>query len=145
MGSDQIVRTCVLNDEMEKILEQFYSSSYGDHFSAVKISWKVLQSGFYLPTLFNDINTFVCKCNWCQHSCNISNHNEFPLNFILEVVIFYVWGIDFIEFSLFLNRYISRVINYVSKWLQVLALPTNDTWVVVSFLKKNISSHYSTS
>lgn len=52
-GPDQIIRRCVPEDEMEQILEQCHSSPYGSHFGAVKTASKVLQSGFYLPTLLS--------------------------------------------------------------------------------------------
>ncbi|KAL2505756.1 Uncharacterized protein Adt_21377 [Abeliophyllum distichum] len=64
-----------------------------------------------------------------------------PLNTILEVELFDVWGIDFMRpFPLsFLNQYIFVSVDYVSKWVEVLALPTNDAQVVMDFLK-NASS-----
>ena len=54
------------------------------------------------------------------------------LNYILEVEIFDVWGADFM--SLFPssrgNRYILVAVDYVSKWVEALAHPTNDSRVV---------------
>ena len=59
---------------------------------------------------------------------------------ILEVEVFYVWGIDFMGLFLqsFGNLYILVAIDYVSKWVEVAALPTNDAKIVVAFLQKNI-------
>jgi len=37
------------------------------------------------------------------------------------------------------NQYIIVAVNYVSKWVEVVALPTNDANVVVNFLKKIFS------
>ena len=34
--------------------------------------------------------------------------------------------------------------DYVSKWVEVVALPTNDAKVVVKFLKKNIFAQFGT-
>lgn len=63
-----------------------------------------------------------------------------PLHFILEVEIFYVWGIDFMEpFSfVFSNQYILVAVDYMSKWVEVVALCTNDARMMVNFLNKNI-------
>ena len=41
------------------------------------------------------------------------------------------------------NKYILVAINYVSKWVEAQALPTNDAKVVVKFLKK-LFSHFGT-
>lgn len=69
-----------------------------------------------------------------------------PLNSILEVEIFNVWDTDFMGpfSSSFSNPYILVVVDYVSKWVEAVALPTNDTRVLVNFLKKNIFSRYGT-
>ena len=57
---------------------------------------KVLQAGFYYPTLFKDAQSFVKACDKCKRTRNISIKNEMPLNSILEVELFDVLGIDFI-------------------------------------------------
>nr|GEY83077.1 reverse transcriptase domain-containing protein [Tanacetum cinerariifolium] len=51
--------------------------------------------------------------------------------------IFDVWGIDFMgPFSSSQgNKYILMAVNYLSKWVEVKALPTNDARVVYKFLK----------
>ena len=43
------------------------------------------------------------------------------------------------------NLYILVVVNYVSKWVEAAALPTNDAKTVVAFLQKNIFSRCGTS
>lgn len=67
-----------------------------------------------------------------------------PLNNILEVELFDVWGIDFMgPFpSFYNNRYILVAVDYVSKWVEAKALPTNDGNVLVDFIRKNIFSRY---
>ena len=61
-----------------------------------------------------------------------------PQNYILECEAFDVWGNDFMgPFPpSFGNRYILVVVDYVSKWVEGQALPTNDARVAVKFLKK---------
>lgn len=38
----------------------------------------------------------------------------------------------------FFNQYIVVTVDYVSKWVEVVVLPTNDANVVIGFLKKYI-------
>ena len=54
---------------------------------------------------------------------NISRRNEMPLQGILVVQIFDVWGIDFMgPFpSSFGNIYILLDVDYVSKWVEAIA------------------------
>lgn len=69
-----------------------------------------------------------------------------PLNTILEVEIFDVWGIDFMGpfISSCNNHYILLAVDYVSKWVEVKALPTNDAKVVLNFLHKQIFTRFGT-
>ncbi|KAL5583455.1 hypothetical protein UlMin_015897 [Ulmus minor] len=77
---------------------------------------------------------------------NISRRHEMPLNNILVVELFDVWGIDFMgPFpTSFSNKFILVAVDYVSKWVEAIALPTNDGRVVVKFLKKNIFTRFGT-
>nr|GEV16457.1 reverse transcriptase domain-containing protein [Tanacetum cinerariifolium] len=71
------------------------------------------------------------------HHGKISQHDEMPQNAIQVYEIFDVWGIDFIRPfpSSKGNKYILMVVDYLSKWVEAKALPTNDARVVVKFLK----------
>lgn len=44
----------------------------------------------------------------------------------------------------FSNEYILVVVDYMSKWLEAMAHPTNDSSVVVKFLKKSIFTRFGT-
>jgi len=59
----------------------------------------------------------------------LSQKNEMPFNFILEVDIFDVWGINFIgPFpSSRGNKYILVAVDYVSKWVEVVASLINNS------------------
>ncbi|CAN6542794.1 unnamed protein product [Malus baccata var. baccata] len=143
---DQCIRRCVPDDEMEEILRHCHSLACGGHFGATKTAAKVLQSGFWWPTLFKDAHTFVSTCDRCQRVGNISSRHQMSLNNILEVKLFDVWGIDFMgPFpSSYGKQYILVAVNYVSKWVEAIALPTNDAKVVVHFLRKHIFTRFGT-
>ncbi|GJY46807.1 reverse transcriptase domain-containing protein [Tanacetum coccineum] len=70
-------------------------------------------------------------------SGKISQRDEMPQNSIQVCEIFDVWGIDFMgPFpSSKGNKYILVAVDYLSKWVEAKALPTNDARVVVRFLK----------
>ena len=69
-----------------------------------------------------------------------------PLNPILKLELFDVWGIDFMgPFpNSFRNQYILVAVDYVSKWVEVIPSKTNDNKVVIKFLKENIFSLFGT-
>ncbi|KAA3461805.1 Retrovirus-related Pol polyprotein from transposon 412 family [Gossypium australe] len=72
--------------------------------------------------------------------------HEMSLQSILEVELFDVWGIDFMgPFPLLVGKlYILLAIGYVSKWVEVIALATNDANSVLKFLHKNIFTRFGT-
>ena len=63
---DQVIRRCVPKSEFQSILTFCHSSACGGHFSGRKTAAKVLQSGFYWPTLFKDAHEFGRSCLQCQ-------------------------------------------------------------------------------
>nr|GEW96659.1 reverse transcriptase domain-containing protein [Tanacetum cinerariifolium] len=67
--------------------------------------------------------------------------DEMPQNSIQVCEIFDVWGIDFMgPFpSSKGNKYILVAVDYLSKWIEAKALPTNDARVVAKFLKSLFS------
>ena len=75
---------------------------------------------------------------------NISKRHELPLQGILVVQLFDVWGIDFMgPFpSSFENLYILLAVDYVSKWVEAAACPKNDANTVIGFLQRNILSRF---
>ena len=77
---------------------------------------------------------------------NISIRHEMPLQGILVVQLFDVWGIDFMgPFpASFGNTYILLAVDYVSKWVEARACPKNDANTVVGFLQRNILSRFGT-
>ena len=68
-----------------------------------------------------------------------------PLNNIQEVEIFYVWGIDFMgPFPpSFGKLYMLLVVDYVSKWVEAIAIEKNDAKIVVQFVHINILTRFS--
>ncbi|GJV09197.1 retrovirus-related pol polyprotein from transposon TNT 1-94 [Tanacetum coccineum] len=92
----------------------------------------------YWPTIIKEANTLVRLCEACQKTGNISKRDEMPLNNIQVCENFDIWGIDFVgPFPKpYKFEYILVAVDYVSKWAEAQALPTNDARVVVTFLKK---------
>ncbi|RVW12778.1 putative mitochondrial protein [Vitis vinifera] len=56
---------------------------------------KVLQSGFTWPSLFKDAHIMCRSCDRCQRLGKLTRRNQMPMNPILIVDLFDVWGIDF--------------------------------------------------
>ncbi len=142
--SDQVLRRCVPDNEIKLILRFCHSLECGGHFSGQRTAHKVLESGFYWPTLNKDAHLFVKTCERCQMTGNISKRDQMPLRSIIAVEIFDVWGIDFMgPFPQSNgNLYILLAVDYVSKWVEAKATRTDDAKVVVEFIRSQIFNRF---
>ncbi|GJZ31069.1 reverse transcriptase domain-containing protein, partial [Tanacetum coccineum] len=135
--ADQMIRRCVAGQEAVDILIACHSGPTGGHYGANYTAKKVFDSGFYWPTIYKDAHDLVTRCDTCQRQGKISQRDEMPQNSIQVCEIFDVWGIDFMgPFpSSRGNKYILVAVDYLSKWVEAKALPTNDARVVCKFFK----------
>nr|GEX38261.1 reverse transcriptase domain-containing protein [Tanacetum cinerariifolium] len=113
--ADQVIQRCVHSQEATDILEACHYGPTGRH---------------------HGLNYTAKK---------ISQRDEMPQNSIQVCEIFDVWGIDFMgPFpSSRENKYILVAVDYLSKWVEVKALPTNAARVVFKFLK-NLFARFGT-
>ncbi|GJR92214.1 reverse transcriptase domain-containing protein [Tanacetum coccineum] len=118
---NQVIRRCVYDQEAVDILTACHNGSTGGHHGANYTAKKVFVSG------------------------KISQKDEIPQNAIQVCEIFDVWGIGFMgPFpSSRRNKYILVAVDYLSKWVEAKALPTNDARVVV-MLKYGVTHRFST-
>ncbi|RVW56467.1 Retrovirus-related Pol polyprotein from transposon 17.6 [Vitis vinifera] len=142
--ADQIIRKCVPEQEQSEILSHCHDSACGGHFASQKTAMRVVQSGFWWPSLFKDAHSMCKGCDRCQRLGKLTRRNMMPLNPILIVDVFDVWGIDFMgPFSMsFGHSYILVGVDYVSKWVEAIPCRSNDHKVVLKFLKENIFSRF---
>ncbi|GJU12283.1 reverse transcriptase domain-containing protein [Tanacetum coccineum] len=135
--ADQMIRRCVHGKEALDILEACHNGPTGGHHGANLTAKKVFDAGFFWPSIYKDAHELVKNCDSCQRQGKISQRDEMPQNSIQVCEIFDVWGIDFMgPFpSSRGNKYILVAVDYLSKWVEAKALPTNDARVVCKFLK----------
>ncbi|XP_069144451.1 uncharacterized protein [Solanum lycopersicum] len=93
--ADGLIRRCMPECEMLNVLEACHSSPVGEHHSGIRTAHKILQCGYYCPTINQYAHGFVKACYKCQRDGCILRKQELPLNPILVIKLFDVWGIDF--------------------------------------------------
>nr|GEW60424.1 retrovirus-related Pol polyprotein from transposon 412 family [Tanacetum cinerariifolium] len=143
--ADQVIRRCVQDQEAIDILKACHYGPTGGHHGPNYTANKVFDLGFYWPTIYRDAQDLVKNCDVCQRQGKISQRDEMLQNSIQVCKIFDVWGIDFMGpfLSSRGNKYILVDVEYLSKWVEAKALPTNDARVVCKFLK-NIFARFGT-
>nr|GEX46910.1 reverse transcriptase domain-containing protein [Tanacetum cinerariifolium] len=107
--ADQVIRWCVHSQKAVDILKACHNRPTGGHHGQ----------------------------NYTAKKGKFSQRDEMPQNSIQVCEIFDVWGIDFMgPFpSSRGNKYILVAVDYLSKWVEAKALPTNDTRVICKLLK----------
>nr|GEX67897.1 reverse transcriptase domain-containing protein [Tanacetum cinerariifolium] len=96
----------VHGQEAYDILKACHEGPIGGHHGANFTAKKVFDAGFFWPTIYKDVHDLVKSCDSCQRPFSSSRG----------------------------NRYILVAVDYLSKWVEAKAFPTNDTRVV-KFLK----------
>lgn len=135
-----LLRRCIIGKEADTIIWHFHSSAYGGHHGGERIAAKMLQSGFWWPTLFKNCKLYMSICSECNITGNISKRDEMPWNTMLEVELFDCWGIDFMDPFPQSNLYIYILVcvDYVTKWVEEISCSANNVHTFTDFLKKNI-------
>jgi hypothetical protein len=83
--SDSLLRRCVSAEEGIKIIERCHSSPYGGHYGAFNTHVKICQSGFFWPTMYEDMKNFVRRYGACQRHGNINSIDAIPLTNNLQI------------------------------------------------------------
>ncbi|GJU59036.1 reverse transcriptase domain-containing protein [Tanacetum coccineum] len=144
--ADQMIRRCVHGKEALDILEACHNGPTGGHHGANLTAKKVFDAGFFWPSIYKDAHELVKNCDSCQRQGKISQRDEMPQNSIQVCEIFDVWGIDFMGPlpSLKATNYILVAVDYLSKWVEAKALPTNDARFAKVMLKYGVTHRLST-
>ena len=142
--SDQVIRRCIPENEVNSLLTFCHSEACGGHFGGQRTARKVLEAGFWWPSIFKDAHNHCKSCDRCQRVGNMSSRNEMPQTGLIFCEIFDVWGIDFMgPFPTSCgNIYILLAVDYVSKWVEAKATRTDDSKVVADFLKSHIFARF---
>ncbi|GJY03688.1 reverse transcriptase domain-containing protein [Tanacetum coccineum] len=109
--ADQMIQRCMHGKEALDILEACHNGPIGGHYGANLTAKKVFGVRFFWPTIYKDAHELVKNCDSCQRQGKFLQRDEMPQNSIQVSV------------------------DYLSKWVEAKALPTNDARIVVKFLK----------
>jgi len=79
LGSDQILRRCVKEEQVFDILLTCHDGPYGDHFATKMTTFMVLQASYYKPTLHQGVRRYTSQCDRCQRMGKPTPRDKIPL------------------------------------------------------------------
>jgi transposase InsO family protein len=130
---------------MYDIFKACHDGPCGGHFADKRTTYKILQSGYYWPTIFRDAKKYVASCDDCQRMGKPTASDEMPLQAQVVIEPFEKWDLDFvgpINPMSRRRRYILVCTDYVTKWVEAKALYSANEQFVVDFLFEDIFTHF---
>jgi hypothetical protein len=85
MGSNEILRRCVMEVERPLILEESHEGIARGHYAGNKTVQKVLRAGLWWPTLHRDAKDYYRAYDVCQRVKKPSRRDEMPLSLHLTL------------------------------------------------------------
>nr|GEW86010.1 hypothetical protein [Tanacetum cinerariifolium] len=112
LRNDRIIRRCVYGQEAFEILKACHEGPTGGHHGANLTAKKLFDASFFWTLIYCDANDMI-------KTCDTYFMGPFP--------------------SSKGNKYVLVAVDYLSKWVEAKALPTNNARVIVKFLKSLFS------
>ena len=127
----------IREDEIYDILRAYHDEPCGSHFAECRTGHKVLQLGYYWPTIFKDAKNYVQACDSYQRMGYLGQADEMLLQPQLVVKPFERWALNFVgPFNSPSNQkfYMLVTTDYVTKWVEAVALSRAMEESVINFL-----------
>ncbi|GJR09328.1 reverse transcriptase domain-containing protein [Tanacetum coccineum] len=125
--ADQVIWRCVHGKEALDILKACHNGPTGGHHGVNLTAKKVFDARFFWPTIEKDAHELV-KNLTRANTRKISQRDEMPQKFHPSLEIFDIWGnrLYWDPFPILLKQQIhTRGVDYLSKWFETKARPTN--------------------
>ena len=128
------------------ILQELHKYNAGGHFSQDITVRKVLDAGYWWPTLYKDTYKYCQTCHECQKIGGLPKSVSTKLISTLPAEPFMKCGLDFVgpvkKTRHTGKRYILVSTDYATKWVEARVLRTNSAQETAQFLYESILTRF---
>lgn len=138
---DLVLHHCLMFEEVERILNDCHSGACGGHMFGYATTQKILRIGYFLPSIFKDFILAICSCHTCQIYQRKMHVPPSPLHPIITIGPFSKWGIFFMTYNPRSDGghgHIIIVVDYFTKWAEVMYTLSNEIKTVAQFLFNHV-------
>ncbi|OAE26978.1 hypothetical protein AXG93_80s1010 [Marchantia polymorpha subsp. ruderalis] len=119
----------------------------GGHYATKNTVAKILNAGYWWPTMFKDVHEYIQRCDSCQRTGRPTPTTRWPLVPIMPLAPFKKWGIDFVApiqlgTKHTQRRYILVATDYATRIIEAEATRRDDAATISKFLFKAIVTRY---
>eukprot|EP00253_Pinus_taeda_P009950 PITA_09950 len=143
---DSVPLRCLEKTEVEKVLQELHEKLAGGHYAGDATAHKILRAGYYWPTLFKDLHSYVRKCQVCQTTAGRQKKPSLPLQPVNIEQPFTQWGLDIIgeivPHSSKQHRYILTATDYFTKWVEAVPLKAANSENIIEFIDQFIITRF---
>ena len=145
-GKDKRLRQVITDSQARMILKELHKGNAGGYFSQDITVRKVLDAGYWWPTLYKDTYQYCQTCHECQKTGGLPKSVSTKLITTLLAEPFMKWDLDFLgpvkKTRHTRKRYILVATNYATKWVEARALRTNSAQETAHFLYEAILTRF---
>ena len=93
-GFSRLYLRCLGNEEADYVMREVHEGICGNHSGSRSLVNKLVQAGYYWPTMQADAEAYVKACNKCQRFSNIIRQPTEELTPMTAPWPFTQWGLD---------------------------------------------------
>ncbi|KAI5321259.1 hypothetical protein L3X38_030330 [Prunus dulcis] len=136
---------CLTAEQGDYVLRKIHNGVCGDHSGSRSLAYKTFRQGYFWPTIHQDANSIVKRCDKCQRFGNVPLIPAKPLTPIVSPWPFAQWGLDLIgpmPQGKGQVKYAVVAVDYFTKWVEAAPLATITAAKIEDFVWTHICCRF---
>ncbi|OAE21540.1 hypothetical protein AXG93_2085s1050 [Marchantia polymorpha subsp. ruderalis] len=145
--ADKRLCRCLEESEVPRVVNAMHTKDVGGHYATRNTVTKIVNVGYWWPTMFKDVLEYIRRCDSCQRTGRPTPTTRWPLTPIMPLAPFKKWGTNFVGPIQPVTRNTRRRYNlvatdYATKMVEAEATRRDDAATVATFLFESIITRY---